>query len=263
MTNILEGIHITQRFGGVVAINDFSFSVEKDSIVAIIGPNGAGKTTAFNIITGVYCPTEGQVKYYGASSDGKPKDITNMRPDKIAKLGIARTFQNIRLFPQQTVLDNILLGQHLHVQSSLIGAVLKYPFYYKEENVMREKGIELLDKIGLADQAGADAVSLPYGLQRKLEIIRALSSGPRLLLLDEPAAGMNPQETMELTEFIHEVRDKFNVSILLIEHHMDLVMEIAEDIYVLDFGKMIAHGKPEEIQNDPNVITAYLGEGDI
>lgn len=261
MGTILELQNITMKFGGVTAIDDLSLHVEEDQIVAVIGPNGAGKTTAFNVITGIYQPTRGHVLYYGDAGD-VCTDITGYRPDKVAKLGIARTFQNIRLFAEQSVLDNILLGQHVHLKSSYLGAVSYFPHYYKEERAMRSYAMELLDEIGIADYANADAVSLPYGIQRKLEIVRALASRPRLLLLDEPAAGMNPQETEELAAFIRDVKKRHHVSILLIEHHMDLIMEIAENIYVLDFGKLIAEGGPEKIQNDPAVISAYLGVGE-
>lgn len=258
MGNILELRDIKMQFGGVTAINDLSLAIEQNQIVAVIGPNGAGKTTAFNVITGIYTPTSGHVLYSGGSDSGF-KDITGLRPDKIAKLGIARTFQNIRLFAEQSVLDNILLGQHVHLKSSYLGAIAYFPHYWKEERQMREYAMELLNDIGIAEYADADAVSLPYGIQRKLEIVRALASRPKILLLDEPAAGMNPQETLELADFIREIRDKYHVSVLLIEHHMDLIMEIAENIYVLDFGKLIAQGKPAEIQTNPAVITAYLG----
>lgn len=260
MDNILELKHIQMRFGGVVAVNDLDLQIGRGQIVAVIGPNGAGKTTAFNIITGIYTPTAGKVLYYGTPG-GQAEDITGLRADRIVRLGIARTFQNIRLFAEQTVLDNVLLGQHVHVKSSFLGAIAGYPHYYKEERAMRAYAMELLEEIGIADLADADAVSLPYGIQRRLEIARALASRPKLLLLDEPAAGMNPQETLELAAFIQEIREKYHVSILLIEHHMDLVMEIVENIYVLDFGKLIAEGKPEEIQNNPLVISAYLGVG--
>lgn len=260
MNNILELRHIQMRFGGVVAVSALDLQIGRGQIAAIIGPNGAGKTTAFNIITGIYTPTAGQVLYCGGP-DGQPIDITGQRADRIVRLGIARTFQNIRLFAEQTVLDNVLLGQHVHVKSGFLGAISCCPGYYREEQAMREYAMELLEEIGIADLADADAVSLPYGIQRRLEIARALASRPKLLLLDEPAAGMNPQETLELADFIREIRDKYHVSILLIEHHMDLVMEIVENIYVLDFGKLIAQGKPEQIQNDPLVISAYLGVG--
>lgn len=258
MSNILELRNIKMQFGGVTAIHDLNLNIEKNQIVAVIGPNGAGKTTAFNVITGIYTPTSGHIRYFDPCNSDFT-DITGLRPDKIARLGIARTFQNIRLFAEQSVLDNILLGQHVHLKSSYLGAISYFPHYWKEEKQMRGYAMELLNEIGIADYADADAVSLPYGIQRKLEIVRALASRPKLLLLDEPAAGMNPQETAELAGFIREIRDKYEVSVLLIEHHMDLIMEIAENIYVLDFGRLIAQGKPQEIQTDPAVIAAYLG----
>lgn len=261
MASILKLQNIKMQFGGVTAINDLNLSIDENQIVAVIGPNGAGKTTAFNVITGIYEPTAGHV-LYSTGYDSEFLDITGYRPDKIAKLGIARTFQNIRLFAEQTVLDNILLGQHVHLKSSFLEAISYFPHYCQEERKMREYAMELLDEIGIADYANTDAVSLPYGIQRKLEIVRALASHPKLLLLDEPAAGMNPQETNELADFIRDIKSKHKVSILLIEHHMDLIMEIAENIYVLDFGKLIAEGEPEMIQNNPAVISAYLGVGD-
>lgn len=264
MTAILETKHIVMRFGGLTAVDDFNFAIHPDEIVAIIGPNGAGKTTVFNVITGVYKPAAGTVHFMAEDSnpDLPLRDITGLRPDIIAKLGISRTFQNIRLFAGQTALENVLLGQHVHLKSSLLGAITYFPNYYKEERAMRKRAMELLDALGIADMANAEATSLPYGLQRRLEIARALAARPKLLLLDEPAAGMNPQETEELTLFVRQIRDQHKTAILIIEHHMDLVMEVAERICVLDFGKTIAEGFPDEIQNNPAVITAYLGADD-
>ena len=246
------------RFGGVTAVDDLNMRVEKGEIVAIIGPNGAGKTTAFNQITGVYTPTEGKIFYEPINQD-REVDITGKRPDQIVAMGVSRTFQNIRLFSKQTVLDNVLIAQHLHVKSGMLGAICYWPNYWKEEKQMRDRAMELLERVGLSEHAGDYATSLPYGLQRRLEIARALATNPKLLLLDEPAAGMNPTETLELTQFIREIRDEFSLTILLIEHHMQVIMDISDRIYVLEFGKTIAEGVPAEIQNNQRVIDAYLG----
>ena len=300
--------HITMQFGGVVAVDDLELEVNEGEIVALIGPNGAGKTTAFNVITGVYAPTNGRVSFNGACivrnhPTGKMKKqykgqcadmytaqfapeealedealegwktaqkerdefaftnrILDPTPDKITNLGMARTFQNIRLWKTQTVFNNVLIAMHMRRTSNLFTAALH--LNGKEEAAQREKALELLRVVGLEDVKDELATSLPYGKQRRLEIARALATEPQLLLLDEPAAGMNPQETLELAEFIREIRVKFHKTVLLIEHHMDLVMDIADRIYVLDFGKLIAQGTPDEIQNNERVIDAYLGVAD-
>ena len=266
--------HVTMQFGGVVAVNDLSMEVHEGEIVAIIGPNGAGKTTAFNVITGVYAPTNGRVSFDGecvvenyphgkmkknylGASEGMFNQIKEPTPDKLTALGMARTFQNIRLWKSMTVFDNILVAKHLKRSSNLFTAAFRAN--RAEEQRHREEVMELLRVVGLEDVKDDLATSLPYGKQRRLEIARALATEPKLLLLDEPAAGMNPQETQDLTQFIAQIRKDFNVTILLIEHHMDLVMDISDRIYVLDFGRLIAHGTPDEIQKNEKVIDAYLG----
>ena len=274
---VLRLENITMQFGGVVAINNFSMVVNQGEIVALIGPNGAGKTTAFNCITGVYEPTNGivyfhgkpivvnhpqgkMIKQYGGINgdlyvNRKPVAHT---PDKITHMGIARTFQNIRLFKSQTAFNNVLIGTHLRRTSNMFTAAFR--LNAKEEKANCEKAMNLLEIVGLANEANELATSLPYGKQRRLEIARALATDPTLLLLDEPAAGMNPQETDELGEFIVDIKNRFNLTVFMIEHHMNLVMDISDRIYVLDFGKQIAEGTPEEIQKNPVVIAAYLGE---
>lgn len=250
--SVLKADNIVMQFGGVIAVNDLNIEVEKGKIVALIGPNGAGKTTAFNVITGVYQPTKGNVYFNG-------EKITGLSPDKITNKGIARTFQNIRLFKNLTVLDNILIANHLHVKSNFLSYTTRMPWSRKEEKGMRNKSEMLLEKLGLLNLKNEIAHSLPYGEQRKLEIARALATDAKLLLLDEPAAGMNPSETMQLSSFIHTIRDEFELTIFMIEHHMDLVMEISDKIYVLDFGQLIAQGTADEIKNNKRVIEAYLG----
>ena len=272
--NVLELEHITMQFGGVVAVNDLSLEVREKEIVALIGPNGAGKTTAFNCITGVYEPTNGRVSFMGAPMvenfpQGKMKklylgehqgDYTHKlspTPDRITRLGIARTFQNIRLFSSLTVFDNVLIAKHMRARQNWFTSTFRLSA--KEERRMRQEAEAFLAMQNLLHLKDEIAGSLPYGIQRRLEIARALATSPKILLLDEPAAGMNPQETQELTDFIKEIRDKYGLTIFMIEHHMDLVMQISERIYVLDFGKLIATGTPSEIQSDKRVIDAYLG----
>ena len=252
---VLEVNHATMRFGGLVAVNDLCMHIDHQEIVALIGPNGAGKTTAFNMITGVYTPTSGSVTLNNRA-------ITGLRPDRIAHAGIARTFQNIRLFKALTVLDNVLIAQHLRLTSSWPSAVLRLPRYRRENEQMYRRAEELLTYMGLWEVRGEIASSLPYGMQRKLEIARALATQPVLLLLDEPAAGMNPAESAELTELIRGIRDRFHLTVLLIEHHMDVVMDISDRIYVLNYGSLIAEGTPDEIQQNEDVIHAYLGGDD-
>ncbi len=275
--NVLKLQDVTMQFGGVVAVHSLSLEVNKGEIVSLIGPNGAGKTTAFNVITGVYAPTNGAVyfngkeivenyptgkmkKLYAGTDNGKYTKRIEPSPDKITKLGIARTFQNIRLWKSQTVFDNVLIAKHLRRTSNIFTATFR--LNWAEEKRQREETAELLKILGLYDVKDEICTSLPYGLQRRLEIARALATEPSLLLLDEPAAGMNPQETDELTSFIGKIRTDFNLTVFMIEHHMDLVMNISDRIYVLNFGALIAHGTPEEVQNNPEVIAAYLGESE-
>ncbi|WP_026894616.1 ABC transporter ATP-binding protein [Clostridiisalibacter paucivorans] len=250
--SVLRTDGITMKFGGLVAVSNLNMDLEKNQIVGLIGPNGAGKTTAFNMITGVYKPTEGSIYF-------EDKDITLMKPHNITKLGLARTFQNIRLFKELSVLDNVLVANHLRLNSNVISSIFRTPDYVKKERYMYEKSINLLNEVDLLDVKDEKSYSLPYGKQRRLEIARALATNPKVLLLDEPAAGMNPQESLELMNFIQEIKEKFDITILMIEHHMQVVMGVCENIYVLDHGETIAVGNPYEIQNNQKVIEAYLG----
>ena len=251
---ILETRHLGIDFGGLTAVADFNLAIGRTEITGLIGPNGAGKTTIFNLLTNVYKPTRGSILLDGVSTEGKSTVEVN-------HMGIGRTFQNIRLFRNLTVLDNVLIGLNNEMKYSAASAILRLPGYWRRERIAKERALELLSIFNMENVADHLAGSLPYGAQRRLEIVRALATNPCLLLLDEPAAGMNPQETQELTDFIKEIRDKYDLTVFMIEHHMDLVMQISDRIYVLDFGKLIASGTPAEVQSNQRVIDAYLGVG--
>lgn len=252
-TIVLTAKELTRRFGGVVAVNNLSFSVNQGEIFGFIGPNGAGKTTLFNLITGLIPPSSGELIYQN-------QVISQLQPHQIAGLGIARTFQNIRLFGELSVLDNVIIARHLHTHSNIITGVLGLPLAVKEEENSRQKALELLTLIGLDNRTEEKAKNLAYGDQRRLEIARALALEPQILLLDEPAAGMNLNEKQQLSEFIRDLRDRFHFTIIIIEHHVPLVMGLCDRIAVLDFGQLIALGKPSIVRNNPEVIAAYLGD---
>lgn len=275
--NVLRVSDATMQFGGVVALNNLNLDVNKGEIVGLIGPNGAGKTTAFNVITGVYPPTNGAIylngemiicnqpqgkmkTLYAGQNNGKFSTVKVLTPDRITKRGVARTFQNIRLFKELTVYENVLIAQHVKLKANMLTAALK--INRKEEKAMHEETLRLLEILDLIDVKDDMSTSLPYGKQRHLEIARALATEPQLLLLDEPAAGMNPQESDELMHFVGRIRNDFKLSILMIEHHMQVIMGICDRIYVLDYGSLIAEGTPLEIRQNPSVIKAYLGVDD-
>jgi branched-chain amino acid transport system ATP-binding protein len=254
MAELLKAEKVSEVFGGLKAVSDFDFHINQGELVGLIGPNGAGKTTAFNLFTGVYQPTTGTITFDG-------KSIVGLKPYEITQRGIARTFQNIRLFSELTVLENVKIAFHFHVKYGLLESVLRVGRYFHEEEQIEAESMKLLKIFHLEDKADEVAKNLPYGAQRRLEIARALAAKPKLLLLDEPAAGMNPQETKELMEMIRWIRQEFGLTVLLIEHDMSLVMGICERIYVLEYGMVIASGTPDVIKNDPEVIRAYLGAG--
>lgn len=254
--SLLEVKGLTKNFGGLSAVSNVSLKAEKGELIGLIGPNGAGKTTFFNLLTGVYVPTEGTIEL--ETENGKTL-LNGIAPNKITELGLARTFQNIRLFKDLTVLENVMVAMHAHKGNSLFSSLFRTKAYYETEKVMKEEALELLKIFNLESFAQDKAKNLAYGQQRELEIVRALATKPKILFLDEPAAGMNPQETANLTRLIAQIQEQFGLTVVLIEHDMSLVMEICQRLYVLEYGRLLAHGTPEEIKQNPDVIRAYLG----
>ncbi|WP_455224724.1 ABC transporter ATP-binding protein [Granulicatella sp.] len=254
--SLLEVKGLTKNFGGLSAVSNVSLKAEKGELIGLIGPNGAGKTTFFNLLTGVYVPTEGTIEL--ETENGKTL-LNGIAPNKITELGLARTFQNIRLFKDLTVLENVMIAMHAHKGNSLFSSLFRTKAYYETEKMMKEEALELLKIFNLESFAQDKAKNLAYGQQRELEIVRALATKPKILFLDEPAAGMNPQETANLTKLIAQIQEQFGLTVVLIEHDMSLVMEICQRLYVLEYGRLLAHGTPEEIKKNPDVIRAYLG----
>lgn len=254
--SLLEVKGLTKNFGGLSAVSNVSLKAEKGELIGLIGPNGAGKTTFFNLLTGVYVPTEGTIEL--KTENGKTL-LNGIAPNKITELGLARTFQNIRLFKDLTVLENVMVAMHAHKGNSLFSSLFRTKAYYETEKMMKEEALELLKIFNLESFAQDKAKNLAYGQQRELEIVRALATKPKILFLDEPAAGMNPQETANLTRLIAQIQEQFGLTVVLIEHDMSLVMEICQRLYVLEYGRLLAHGTPEEIKKNPDVIRAYLG----